>query len=141
MVWLRGDSVMAIQLAIPDRLESLDKLARLGDPLATLAKIVPFSLFSADLPARAPAPKGGRPPIDGLLLMKLLVIQQLYRLSDEQLERQTLDRLSFPRFAGIHRVRDVLDFTTVWRFRERAGETGVRNVFAELESYIMTAGY
>ena len=36
---------MAIQLGILDRLESLDKLTRLGDPLATLAKIVPFTLF------------------------------------------------------------------------------------------------
>lgn len=45
--------------------------------------------------------------------------EYLYRLSDEQLEYQTLDRLSFQRFAGIHRVRDVPDCTTVWRFRER----------------------
>jgi IS5 family transposase len=132
---------MAIQLGILDRLESLDKLTRLGDPLATLAKIVPFTLFREDLPTREPSPKGGRPPIDGLLLLKLLVIQHLYRLSDEQLEYQTLDRLSFQRFAGIHRIRDVPDFTTVWRFRERLGEDGVRKVFAKLESYIMVAGY
>ena len=52
-----------------------------------------------------------------------------------------MDRLSFQRFAGIHRIRDVPDFTTVWRFRERLGEDGVRMVFAKLESYIMVAGY
>lgn len=103
---------MAIQLGILDRLESLDGLTRLGDPLATLARIVPFTLFREDLPTRKPSPKGGRPLIDGLLLLKLLLIQHLYRLRDEQLEYQTLDRLSFQRFAGIHRIRDVPDFTT-----------------------------
>lgn len=40
---------MAIQLGILDRLESLDKLTRLSDPLATLAKILPFTLFREDL--------------------------------------------------------------------------------------------
>lgn len=131
---------MAIQIGILDRL-SLDKLTRLGDRLATLAKIVPFTLFSADLATREPSPKGGRPPIDGLLLLKLLVIRHLYRLSDEQLGYETLDRLSFQRFAGIHRIRDVPDFTTVWRFRERLGEEGVRKIFARLESNTMVAGY
>jgi hypothetical protein len=48
---------MAIQLGILDRLESLDKLTRLGDPLATLAKIVPFTLFREELPTREPSPK------------------------------------------------------------------------------------
>lgn len=45
---------MAIQLGILDRLESLVKLTRLGDPLATLTKIVPFTLFCEVLPTREP---------------------------------------------------------------------------------------
>ncbi|MDD4915885.1 MAG: transposase [Methylococcales bacterium] len=34
-------------------------------------------------------------------MVKILLLQQLYNLSDEQLEYQLLDRLSFQRFAGL----------------------------------------
>lgn len=62
---------------ILDRLESPGKLTQLVDPLR---QIVPFAPFRADLPAP-------EPQTSGLLLLKLLVIHQLYRLRDEQLDR------------------------------------------------------
>lgn len=132
---------MAIQLGIFDRFESLDKLTKLGDPLVTLGKVVRFEEFRSLLPTPVPSPKGGRPPVDRMIMLKLLIVQHLYRLSDEQLEYQTLDRLSFQRFTGIQRPRDVPDFTTVWRFREQLGQSGVYAIFQKLEECIANAGY
>ncbi|NRB06905.1 MAG: transposase, partial [Richelia sp.] len=37
----------------------------------------------------------GRKPIDAIVMFKMLVLQQLYNISDEELEYQVNDRLSF----------------------------------------------
>jgi IS5 family transposase len=51
-------------------------------------------------------------------MFKILVLQRLYNLSDEQVEYQINDRLSFCRFLGLPLGGSAPDFTTVWRFRE-----------------------
>lgn len=132
---------MPVQLGVFDQLDTLDKLSRLGDPLVVLNRIVPFEMFRADLPAPKLSPKGGRPAYDPVRMFKLLVIQHLYRLSDEQLEYQTLDRLTFQRFVGIERSNRVPDFTTVWRFRERLGQQGAQALFEKLAVYLETVGF
>ena len=40
----------------------------------------------------------GRKPIDAIVLFRMLILQSLYNLSDEQIEYQVRDRLSFTRF-------------------------------------------
>jgi IS5 family transposase len=65
-------------------------------------------------------------------MVKLLVLQQWYGLSDPELERQVDDRISFQRFLGF--PEKAPDYSTVWRFRERLAETGHdRLVWAELQ--------
>ena len=44
--------------------------------------------------------RGDRPNIDEVVMVKLLVLQQWYGLSDPELERQAVDRLSFMNFLG-----------------------------------------
>lgn len=132
---------MSTQLGIFDRLDAAAKLTKLGDPLKVLNDIVPFSVLSKDIPELPMGEKGGRPAISNERMLRLLVIQHLYRLSDEQLEYQTLDRVTFQRFAGIDRPKDVPDFSTVWRFRERLGEAGARAIFDKLDHYISSAGF
>ena len=39
--------------------------------------------------------------MDAVLEFKMLVVQSLYNLSDEQMEYQVRDRLSFVRFSGL----------------------------------------
>ena len=51
--------------------------------------------------------------------------QTKYRLSDEQLEYQVTDRLSFMRFLGVLLAGDVPDARTVWAFRDAFKETGL----------------
>jgi IS5 family transposase len=76
--------------------------------------------------------RGGRPNLDVIVMFKSLFIQQLYNLSDEQLERELADRISFRVFLGTTEV--VPDSTTIWKFRERLAETGAdKEVWIELQ--------
>ena len=67
----------------------------------------------------------GRKPIDRVVMFKMLVLQNLYGLSDEALEYQVSDRLTFMRFLGIDLAGTVPDAKTVWLFRERLREAKV----------------
>jgi IS5 family transposase len=44
--------------------------------------------------------QGGRPNFDEILMVKLLVLQSMYGLSDPELERLANDRISFLKFLG-----------------------------------------
>ena len=44
--------------------------------------------------------KGGRPNYDPVLMVKILLLQQWYSLSDPQIERDIRDRISFMKFLG-----------------------------------------
>ncbi len=66
--------------------------------------------------------RGGRPNIDVIVMLRRLFIQQLYSLSDEQLERKLVDRISFRMFLGTTEV--VPDSTTLWKFRVRLADKG-----------------
>ncbi len=60
---------------------------------------------------------GGRPHTDEVVIMRCMVLQQFYGISDEELEFQLTDRLSFRNFVGFE--GGVPDFTTIWTIRER----------------------
>ena len=53
-----------------------------------------------------------------VLMFRVLVLQALYTLSDDQTEYQLRDRLSFMRFAGLALHDAVPDAKTIWLFRE-----------------------
>jgi len=75
--------------------------AKLGDPLVGLAEHVDFEVLAARIDVAASRPsraRGGRPPYPTVLMIKILVLQQLYNLADDALEYQLLDRRSVLRF-------------------------------------------
>jgi IS5 family transposase len=88
------------------------------------------------------APDGaGRPPFDGLLMFKALLLQQWYRLSDAELEEALNDRLSFRRFLGLPPEKASPDHTTLCRFRNRLAEAGLaEKLFAEFERQLEKRG-
>src|SRR5882672_3189464 len=45
--------------------------------------------------------RGGRPPISFEIKLKMLFLQYTFNLSDEELEDQLIDRLSFQQFVGL----------------------------------------
>ncbi len=61
-----------------------------------------------------------------VLMFKLLVLQRLDQLSDDQAEYQAGDRLSFRRFLGLGLSDPVPDSRTVWLFRETLVQAGTR---------------
>jgi IS5 family transposase len=62
---------------------------------------------------------GGRPPFDRVMLFKVLVLQRMYNLSDDNTEYQILDRHSFCKFLGIDSYAQVPDSKTIWHYREQ----------------------
>jgi transposase, IS5 family len=116
-----------------------------GDPLARLAMVVEFELFRPELEAalaRSDRARGGRPPYDAVLMFKVLVLQTLYTLSDDQTEYQIRDRLSFMRFLGLALEDRVPDAKTVWLFREQLTKTGaVQRLFERFDAALRDAGY
>lgn len=67
---------------------------------------------------RSDGSKGGLPPYDLVLMCKVLVLQALYNLSDEQAECMIKNLLSFMRFLVFGPDGAVPDATTIWLFRE-----------------------
>lgn len=79
------------------------ELAAKKSTLENLDRLIPWESFRAQLEVTYGKPrksKAGRKPIDVVLMFKLLVLQQLYNISDEAWEYQVKDRLSFMRFLG-----------------------------------------
>jgi hypothetical protein len=103
------------------RKKCLNKLTELGDTLERLNSIVNWQTFVPVLNAAIPrvkSAKGGRPPIDNLLMFKILVIRRLYNLSYDKTEYQVNDRLSFRRFLGFDFGDTVPDAKTIWLYEE-----------------------
>ncbi len=118
---------MAGQPGFFDQDERLRGLSAAGDPLERLGMVVDFELFRPELVAalnRSDRSKGGRPPYDPVLMFKVLVLQTLYTLSDDQTEYQLKDRLSFMRFVGLALHEPVPDAKTIWLFREQLTQVG-----------------
>ena len=53
------------------------------------------------------------------MMFKILLLQEYYGLSDEQMEFQITDRFSFMRFLGLRSCDKVPDRNTIWLFREQ----------------------
>jgi transposase, IS5 family len=102
----------------------LEAISAKGDPLETIEAIVPWESFRATIEeATVTKPEdrksnAGRAGYDPILKFKMLVLAALYNLSDEALEFQVRDRLSFMRFLGLDLHQPVPDATTIWLFRE-----------------------
>jgi transposase, IS5 family len=94
------------------------------------------------LPKAERKSNAGRKPIDVLLLFKLLILQQLYNLGDEELEYQTHDRGSFRRFLELNPTAEVPDATTVWLFRQRLTDAGlIEELFEAFNGFLEASGY
>ena len=119
-----------------------EKVLTRGDKLSALASLVDWNAF---LPIenslyKNKSEKGGRPNISIIIMIKLLILQQLYGLSDPQLELQVADRISFRIFLGTTEV--IPDYSTVWVFRERLKENGkYEAVWEEFLNQVRAKGY
>jgi IS5 family transposase len=84
----------------------------------------------------------GRKPYDTILKFKIVVLQSLHNLSDEQTEYLIRDRLSFMRFLDLELEDPVPDATTIWLFREALAEAGlIDQLFARFGQHLEAEGY
>ena len=100
----------------------LEKLTVQKDPLVKLLQEIKWEQFRRILTNSFEQEEkgiGGRPAFDYVMMFKILVLQRYYNLSDEQMQYQILDRLSFMRFLGLTLSDRVPDEKTIWLFREK----------------------
>jgi IS5 family transposase len=84
----------------------------------------------------------GRKPFDAILMFRMLVLQALNNLSDEQVEYQVRDRLSFSRFLGLAIEDSIPDATTLWLFREKLAKAGlIKKLFEGFDQHLAVKGY
>jgi IS5 family transposase len=77
-----------------------------------------------------------------VLIFKILILQSLYNLSDEAVEYQILDRMSFMRFLGLHAGDPVPDAKTIWLFREQLRQAGrIEKLFKQFDEFLAANGY
>ncbi len=126
----------------------LSMLSLKGDPLEAISKLVPWEMFRADIEAvvltadEAKKSPAGRKPIDALMLFRMLVLQSLYNLSDDRIEYQIRDRLSFTRFLGLGFEGSIPDGTTLWLFREKLARAGlIDKLFERFGQHLEAKGY
>ena len=121
------------QLGFFEESNRLKKLSQLGDSLEKLDKVISWEMFRAILDEvfrKEPKGAGGRPPYDYVLLFKILILQRIYNLSDDQTEYQINDRMSFMRFLGLGLGDNVPDAKTIWLFRDTLTKADViREIF------------
>ena len=122
----------------------IEKLENLGDPLIKMNELIDFEIYRDDLESmyKSSKEKGGRPPYDPIKMLKILILQRLYNLSDKQTEFQINDRASFQRFLGIGAYDSLPDEKTIWLFKERLIKEGLDKIlFDKLKYWIKKSGF
>jgi transposase, IS5 family len=111
-----------------------EKVKELGDRLAEIDPLIDWEVFRPIISEMYDnhTERGGRPNNDEVVMIKMLVLQSWYGLSDPELERQATDRISFRKFLGFPET--IPDNSTVWDFRERLSKTGKdKEIWKELQ--------
>ena len=126
------------------------------DPLVKINAVVPWETFRSRLESvwRKPPDQrksdSGRKPWDAIVMFKAIILCALYNLSDDQVEYQMRDRLSFDklrtssfvRFLGLALEDKVPDAKTVWLYREQLSQAGLIEVlFDDFDAYLKSQGY
>src|SRR5438128_2375314 len=119
------------QLGFFDAEKRLAALSAKGDPLEAIDRLAQWESFRVDIEAVVLTPdemkksNASRKPADAIVMFRMLVLQSLHNLSDEQAEYQVRDRLSFTRFLRLGIEYRIPDGTTLCLFREKLSKAGL----------------
>lgn len=121
------------------------KRKAIKDTLSELRDTIPWDRFLPILQkvfrGKSPKAPGGRPAFALDLMMKVLVLQRVYNLSDAQTEYQILDRNSFKDFLGLGVDSRVPDEKTIWYYRnELAKKKADVALFAAFDAFLGEKG-
>ena len=137
---------MSKQLSLMDAVISFSRRSKTSKAVATLSQIDTLVNWSALVNIvqgldKSQGGKGGRPPIAFEIKLKMLFLQYTFNLSDEELEDQLIDRLSFQQFVGLSFEQEIPDFTTIWKFKEALVKGNLMDrVFSSIVSQIELEG-
>jgi IS5 family transposase len=123
----------------------MNEIAQGGDPLIKLNEAIEWERFRPyveSIRTKERKSRAGRPPFDGVMMFKILILQSLYNLADAATEYQIRDRLSFMRFLGLTLADRVPDAKTIWLFREQLTEAElVEPLFAIFDGILNEKGF
>jgi IS5 family transposase len=122
--------------------EKYEKIRGLGDRLSLMKEQIDWKPFIKIIESAFDDNNetGGRPHTDEIVVVRCMLLQSWYGLSDPELEFQCNDRISFQNFLGID--QKVPDFSTIWRIRDRLKERGKEDdIWNELQSQLDKKGY
>jgi IS5 family transposase len=123
----------------------LDKLTKQGDSLVGLKKNINWEQFRPLLDnvlIKEPKGPGGREAFDYVMMFKILILQKYYNLSDDQIEFQILDRMTFMRFLDLELSDKVPDSKTIWLFKETLTKANiVEKLFDKFHDELEEQGY
>ena len=121
--------------------QAYERLAKLGDPLAGVNELLDWERFRpiAEELYNNKTERVGHPNIDCVLMIKVLVLQHWYSLSDQRMERELASNISFIHFLGFPET--IPDSSTLWIFRERLKEKDKINaLWQELQRQMDSKG-
>lgn len=126
---------------LDERFKKIDE----KDPLVSLNKLIDWENFRDTLNKirdKDRKSNAGRRPFDVVVMFKILVLQHLYNVSDDQIEYQIRDRYSFCRFLGFTPSDKVPDAKTIWLFREQLVKKGImKELFYDFDFQLNNQGY
>jgi IS5 family transposase len=100
------------------------------------------SVLEKALPSKSGSRKGGTPSMDCVMMFKVILLGNMVNLSDDQLDYQIFDRLTFQRFLNLTLEDKAPDAKTIWSYRERLGKDGVLDqLFMLVHQMIAKAGW
>ena len=135
---------MVGQQGLWDEAQRLAKLARNKPSPDRLKAAIPWEEFRPLLEsafAKERKSPAGRKRIDVIVMLRILLLQQLHNLSDEEVEFQVNDRRSFEKFAGLGVMHSIPDATTVALFRAQLRQAGIfEELFQKFDAYLEEQG-
>ena len=123
---------MCKQLIMNGSDTQLERLSKLGDPLERINATIDWEIFRYSIRKRVRKEKydkGGRPPIDEILMFKITLLQDWNNVSDDSAEYLVNCRLDWQRFLGMELGEKSPDAKTIWLFKEQLGKEGLRELF------------
>lgn len=122
-----------------------EKINANGDPLVVLNGLIDWQRFRPLLDTLRDKPRksnAGAKGYDVVLMFKILILKSLFNLSNEAVENQILDRLSFMRFLGLGIGDDVPDSRTIWLFEDQLKEAKLYGpLFESFDAFLSENGF
>jgi len=121
----------------------LARLSKMGDSLEKINEIIDWEIFRSPIRKKIRKEdysKGGRPPLDEIMMFKTMLLQDWNNLSDENTEYMINDRLTFQRFLGLELGEKSPDEKTIWLFKEQLSKEGLRELFDIFNEKLQTLG-